>query len=585
VNSLLSPDYPGSDNQDSDKQDLSFKDRVLLLTLTGIWLICLVFHTNMVFGEGDYLPAFIPAFDRSVDGTPVVVSLVADREHGGNALFIGDRLITMNDEPLEGITPIRFQFLFADYFSSGPIDLLIERDGVEIPLSIEASNTKISWSHLPPVIGYAAIALIVLLRAPGVRGSRLFFAGFMSLAIFQTVVGSGSGYLVVGGRLWFILMGSISLYLLLLWLISFPRPAKELDEKRRVPNWVALIVPVLFPLPRLNYYVNGPLSPEDYVLQTYMIDALFTLLVIAILGWNYWCVDGANRRKVRWVLFGVYAAFVPIALVQFTGAMFELGDWFFWIQSIVKLFYVAVPLSLFMAMRHFNLFDVDRVISGSVWYTAMIVLSALAAEALFEPIAASMATYLGAEGDTGQLIFVAVLAALALPAQAYLRPKIEGFFFPNRKNLSDSIEQLIDEVANTNTEDLEQVALIIGSRISMALELEDCAIYLFEDGEWVPVFRFGDKIKLNLGANESDELKQLLDGRLLPIRLKQANAKEATYASLFRGVDAELIIPFQSTNDSNGFICLGRKHSKDVFTNNDVALLAGVAVQVSMSLA
>lgn len=572
-------------HQDADSEDLSFKDWALILTLSGIWLVCLVLHTNMVFGEGEYLPAFVPAFDRSVDGTPVVVSLVADREHGGNALLVGDRMITMNDETLKGITPIRFQFMLADNFNSGPIDLLIERRGIEIPLRIEASNTKISWSHLPPVISYAAIALIVLLRAPGVRGSRLFFAAFMCLAIFQTGIGSGSGYQVVGGRLWFILMGVISFYLLILWLITFPRPLKELDKKPRVPNWVALIVPVLFTLPRLNYYVNGPLAPENYVVQTYMVDALFTLLVIAILSWNYWCVDAANRRKIRWVLFGVYAAFVPIVVVQFTGAMFELGDWFYWLQSIAILFYVAVPLSLFVAMRHFNLLDVDRVISGSVWYTAMIVLFALVGEALFEPIAASTAMYLGAEGDTGQLIFVGALAAMALPAQAYLRPRIEGFFFPNRKNLRDSIEQLIDDVANTNTEDLEQVALVIGSRISMALELEDCAIYLFENDNWIPVFRFGDKIKLNLDAKEAIELKQLLDRRLLPIRLKQGNAKEAAYASLFKGVDAELVIPFQSADDSAGFICLGRKHSKDVFTNTDVALLAGVAVQVSMSLA
>ncbi|MGK0338742.1 MAG: hypothetical protein ACJAWF_003376 [Candidatus Azotimanducaceae bacterium] len=55
---------------------------------------------------------------------------------------------------------------------------------------------------------------------------------------------------------------------------------------------------------------------------------LFTVLIIAILGWNYWCVDSASRRRIRWVLIGVYLAFVPIACIQFTGAIFELGDWF-----------------------------------------------------------------------------------------------------------------------------------------------------------------------------------------------------------------------------------------------------------------
>lgn len=566
------------------QQRLSIRDWALLLSLTTVWLICLVMHLGMVFGEGEYLAAFVPAFDRTEDGTPVLVALAADREQGGDDLAIGDRLISLNGEPLSGVTPIRFQFMLANGFSElGKVDFLIERSTEQLPVSILASNPKISWSHLPPVIGYAAIAILVLLRAPNARGTRLFFTAFMTLAIFQTGIASGSGYQVVGGRLFFIFTGMVSFGLLVMWLISFPRPPTEADAKPRVPLWVALIVPILWPLPRLNYYVNGPLAPENYVLHTYSIDMLFTVLIIAILGWNYWCVDPANRRKIRWVLIGVYLAFVPIAVIQFTGAIFELGDWFFWLQSIGIFFYVAVPLSLFMAMRHFNLFDVDRVISGSVLYTVLIVLFALLAEGLFEPIAASMATSFGAEADTGQFIFVGLLAALAIPIQAYLRPKVDHLFFRNQSNFRDSIDDLINEVANTDTKDLEKVALLIGSRLSEALEVKDCAIYLYEDEKWTPVFRFGSNIELELKGDQAQDLKQLFERSMVPIRLKQGSDKEMQLADRFSGLNAELIVPFRSANDGCGFLCLGRKRSKDVYTNTDVTLLAGVAVQVALS--
>lgn len=574
----------GHDLQDPQQKRFSNRDWTLLLSLTAVWILCLVLNLGTVFGEGEYLAAFIPAFDRTEDGTPVLVSLVADREQGGDGLAIGDRLISLNGESLVKITPIRFQFMLANGFSEqGRVDFLIERDAEQLPISIRPSTRKISWSHLPPVVGYATIAILVLLRAPNARGTRLFFTAFMTLAISQTVIASGSGYQVVGGRLFFIFMAMLTFALLVMWLITFPRPPIEDDPKPRVPLWVAFIVPILFPLPRLNYYFNGPLAPESYVLQTYSIDMLFTILIIAILGWNYWCVDPASRRKIRWVLIGVYLALVPIAIIQFTGALFELGDWFFWIQSIGLLFYVAVPLSLFMAMRHFNLFDVDRVISGSVLYTALIVLFALLAEGLFEPIAASMATSFGAEPDTGQFIFVGLLAALAIPIQAYLRPKVDHLFFRSQSNFRDSIDDLINEVASADTNDLEKVALLIGSRLSEVLEVKDCAIYLYQDEKWAPVFRFGTNINIEFDGDQAQDLKQLFERSMVPIRLKQGSNKEMQLADRFMGLNAELIVPFRSANNGCGFLCLGGKRSKDVYTNTDVTLLAGVAVQVALS--
>ncbi|MGK0470147.1 MAG: hypothetical protein ACJAR0_000609 [Candidatus Azotimanducaceae bacterium] len=118
----------------------------------------------------------------------------------------------------------------------GSVDFLVERDTEQLPITLRPSTRKISWSHLPPVISYAAIAILVLLRAPKARGTQLFFTAFMTLAIFQTVIASGSGFQVVGGRLFFIFMAMVTYALLVMWLISFPRPPIEDDPKPRVPS-------------------------------------------------------------------------------------------------------------------------------------------------------------------------------------------------------------------------------------------------------------------------------------------------------------------------------------------------------------
>ena len=556
----------------------------MLIGMTSIWLLCLLQHLPMVMGSGEYLPAFNPAFDRTDDGTPVVTSVAVDRVQGGEPLYEGDRLIALNGESLANITPIQFQFDFANSLHQrSEAVFTVQGGGQERTVRLEPSHAKITWSHLPPVIGYVVIAILVMLRAPNAPGSRIFFAAFMSIAIFQTGITSGSGYQVVGGRFLFILMGMISFALALLWLISFSRPPRELDTKPRVPVWVAFIVPVLFALPRLNYYVDGPLAPENYIPHTYAVDVLFTLLVIGTISWNYYCADAVNRRKIRWVMIGVYLAFVPMLLIQFTGALFEVGEWFLWVQNFGLLFYAAVPISLFMAMRHYNLFDVDRLISGSIAYTILIVLFALMAESVVEPVAAQIAVYLGADAETGQLLFVGALAAFAIPIQSMLRPRIEALFFPGQQSFRDAIEALIDTVANTSTEDLEEVALVIGTRISELLGLQDCAVYLYENDTWTPVFKFGQRVDLDLSNADALELKDLIERRTVPIRLKGGSDKEASYAKLFRGLDVELVIPIRSEDEQFGFVCLGRKNSRDVYTNTDLSLLAGVAAQVTLS--
>lgn len=558
----------------------------MLLGMTVVWLFCLLQHLPMVMGSGEYLPAFYTAFDRTEDGVPMVTSDAADRPQGGEPLERGDLLLELNGVSLAGVSPTQFHFNIADSFhKKGEAVFTVNRQSDITTVRILPSRTKITWSHLPPVIGYVIIAILVLLRAPNAPGSRLFFAAFMSIAIFQTNITSGTGYQVIGGRFFFILMGMVSFALVIRWLITFARPPLEEDAKPRVPNWVAYIVPVLFPLPRLNYYVQGPLAPEDYVLHTYMVDALFTLLVIGILSWNYYCADASSRRKIRWVLMGVYLGFVPILLVQFMGAVMELGEWYYWVQNFSLLFYVAIPLSLFMAMRHFNLFDVDRLISGSIAYTILIVIFALMAESIVEPVAAQIAVFLGADAEAGQLIFVGALAALAIPIQSLLRPKIEAMFFPGQQNFRDAIEELIDNVANTSVADLEEVSLVIGTRISELLDLEDCAVYLFEEGRWIPVFKFGGRVDLDIAPTESEILKSLLERRTVPIRLRGGSEKEAGYAKLFKGLDVDLVVPIRSEDERCGFVCLGRKGSRDVYTNTDLSLLAGVAAQVTLNYA
>ena len=45
---------------------------LLLLTLTPVWVVCLVLHSIMVFGDGPSTPPFVMSFEDSPDGAPVI---------------------------------------------------------------------------------------------------------------------------------------------------------------------------------------------------------------------------------------------------------------------------------------------------------------------------------------------------------------------------------------------------------------------------------------------------------------------------------------------------------------------------------
>jgi hypothetical protein len=73
------------------------------------------------------------------------------------------------------------------------------------------------------------------------------------------------------------------------------------------------------------------------------------------------------------------------------------------------------PLALLISARRFNLFDIDRLISGAVSYTLLMVMLAVFGELVLEPLAARAAGLLGVDPGSGQLLFIMVPAGCQFP--------------------------------------------------------------------------------------------------------------------------------------------------------------------------
>jgi len=539
----------------------------------------------MVFGHGSPLTTIVADVGSGPDELPVVAFLTVERP-GDDRLKVGDHLLSVGDVDLRGISHMGYQVAMAEQVRNGKTaEVRAERNGEIVIDYIRARNGNMPWSHIPFVVGFATLALIVILRAPDIQNSRLFFATFMSVAIFQTPIGDGSAFQLILSQFMFLGFGFISLTLVMLFVIAFPRPIVS-EDWRRIPNWVAFIPSSFWLIIRLNYYLGGPLLAQDYRVYSFVIDILFFVSVLVILSWNYHCVDPASRRKLRWVLYGVYLAFIPIIMIHVIGTLIPNADAFLWLRGIGVFLYVAIPISMWIAIAHFDLFDVDRVISGTVTYTLLVVVFALMTETQLEPVAANLATQMGLDPGTGQITFVCILAAIALPVQRLVRPHIELLFLPHQHALNKSVEALIEEISQNNDANFEQMTQLIGNCVAESMEPSFCALYVRDQDNWQSTFCSGIDQAPVFTRDQSAAITRFLGRRVMPLRISSATIQDPEHNrvnAIFSDLDVTIVVPFHHHNACRGFLFLGHKRSRDIYTKTDLTLLTAVAMQTSLS--
>ena len=518
------------------------------------------------------------------DDPPVVVFFNTDRRGEDNLQF-GDRLLSVGEVDLRGASQLQYQVAMAEQIRYGKVAAVqAERNGQIVTEYIKTASGKVPWSHIPFVTGFAIIALIVLLRVPEMTASRLFFAAFMTTAIFQTSIGDGSAFQLILANWVFHVFGVISITLNVLFVISFPRPDVGKD-KRRIANWVAFIPPTLWLIPRADYYFTGLIPAENFTTFTFATDVFFLATIVVVLSWNYYCVDAASRRKVRWALFGVYIAILPNIALHAIGSLMPSVD-IQWFHAISAFFYVAIPVSIWISIAHFDLFDVDRAICDTVSYTVLVVLLALVAKALFEPLAASLAIKIGFAADAGQLIFVGLLAALAIPMQKMLRPYVEMFFLPHHHTLNEAIESLIDKISDSSGANLDDLTALIGASIDESLKPGFCALYLRDLPDqdiWQATYCSGLQPPPGFTREQSEEMAIFFQNRVLPLRIRVNSDDHTDIHKIFRNLQVSLVVPFHFENKCKALLILSDKISRDVYTTTDISLLTAVAMQASLS--
>jgi hypothetical protein len=261
--------------------------------------------------------------------------------------------------------------------------VVMRSSGVAL-LSTEAFRNAFPIVNVATIVG-ATVGAVILSRHPGHRIGWLFCWGQLGVALgllLRAVADAGLGPAPpIGPRtgqladLLANLLGS-QLALALLALLFLWSPDGLLPSRRWRPCLVAL--PVAYAalvLGLLMVFRSGVTLESEILLTVGQLGVLAVLLAsVVALALRLHRSTGETRQQLRWIV----AAAALLAAAPVVALAYNLGGVpvaTVWVVALLHVGYLAVPVATGIAVLRYRLYDIDRLVGGSV---VLAVLGALA---------------------------------------------------------------------------------------------------------------------------------------------------------------------------------------------------------------
>jgi len=571
----------------ADRRQFHWLDWILLATLGPLALVCLGLHSYAAATDALVFHAFYVSPASGPADAPRVEGFLAEFENTGE-LQIGDRILSVDGIDTHGAGPLEVSRLTYAHALDDVTLMEIERGGVAETVSVPIVAMTVPWARIPALLGFTIAGLIALLRSPGSSHTRLMYVAFMNLVIFESLLPLVWPAFFYPGVLLFNVGGVIGISSIGMWMSRFP---PDLDPVHRFHWGWPVGAGLLWSIPRITHYTGGPLPLSSLTTSFFAVDAGLVLFALMVLSVNYKNSDAVGRRQLKSVLLGLYLGILPLAFMGILVPRAQDFDGLRTLHALAMCFVVFSPIAILIAIARFNLFDIDRMISGTASYTGVLILAAVVGEVLIEPIAGLLGESLGFDRSSTQNVFVGLVAGFAFPIQRAWRPYVDRVFFTKGKTQTEEIEHLLEELPAAAAGGTDALLHFVGERLDAAFEPTFCVVYERQEETFHPAFVAGDAPAHPLPEAGCRVIAHVLDKRLGPIRLdtRGRTQRDATISKGVRealgGLDASLLAPVRPHGALASFLCLGPKRSGDVYTPTDVTLLASVAHHASEELA
>jgi class 3 adenylate cyclase len=552
-------------------------DLTLLALFVPLWALCVALHaTRALEGRVAWLPVQVQA---GPEGWPLVAGFVAGTGGGAPGLRVGDALLRVGERDLRGVGTLGFTPAAWSALDAGlQAPLRFRHGGAEQSGVLALEPVRFPLRTLPLTILTGAAAILVLLRGRGSAAARAFFlAGATSLqwaTCFGPVPWQSALSLAVA-----LAGATLMLPLVLRALAKIPAAPQPATRLGRSWPWLFLAMG-----PAASSWLLGwPLSSAAGLRAIFVLNALFGVCALGILTRSYRGSGAAGRRKLKWVVYGFYVALVPLLAAALVAAR---DPSLTWVYEVAAAFAVAVPICGCIAIVRDDFLDVDRLITETAAYTAASLLLLLAMLQAIPAAARVVADTAGIDGGPAQALVLAAVAGVAVPARRWLSPLLERALFRERGAIEGALRALRDELAEVR--DPGQLLARLGERLAAILGPEGCAVYARTEDAFAPVSVAGAAAPPAYAAD--GPLLALLEEQAAPVdaarwrRWRRGGLLPGEAGAALEALQPALLVPVRGSEQLAAFVCLGPKHSGEIYSASEVAWLAAVAERASSQL-
>jgi class 3 adenylate cyclase len=559
------------------------------------WLLIGVFMPIFLFGvvmtvfhgvRGDFVVApFWVSSAPDQQSYPIVNRLLSSPSAESSPVAVGDRLLRLEGIDLHGLSYAGFILRWSRSAQAGVRSLLVTiergsvRSDVRVLLVPGATPFGITWwAPLPFIVGIVGTALLLLMRAAHWHLARRNYVASLLLAFCSTP------YFSMPTVPQAELIGDVLIlplaYGLFLWNLNEFLPGLRLwGPGQRAVAWA--LAPLLsasfaadFWLPNAGLAVI--LSSVGLVLVAFYIAMLVALTRV------YQRADSLGRRQIKWVVYGFYVAGLPSVLFFAVVTLGVVPEWIRALAAVQAIVAVTIPLGVLVAVAFYQFLDIDRLFSATLSYSVLAILGLALVLGVMPTASQAASDAFGLAPAYWQFVFAFALAAIVVPTQRLVRPRIDRLLFPQRLALEQGFEHLL--AAISGCADMQELTRLVGERLDALLRPTAVVVYARAGGVFTPLAVRGRTAPPAFAAQST--LITALQESTAPLAAARWTARQSTSLTPFERAAIEtlevaVLVPFRRGPDLVAFSCLGPKRSGDIYTPTDLAWLGAAAGKVS----
>jgi class 3 adenylate cyclase len=173
-------------------------------------------------------------------------------------------------------------------------------------------------------------------------------------------------------------------------------------------------------------------------------------------------------------------------------------------------------------------------------------------------------------------------AAVVVPAQRVVRPRIDRLLFPERLTLAHGFERLLTEISTCA--DMQELTRLVGEQLDVLLRPASAILYSRTGEVFTPLVVRGRTAPPAFAAQSN--LIATLQERTTPLAAERWTERRSAALNPFERaaletLDVAVLMPIRRGLALVAFECLGPKRSGDIYTPTDLALLGAVAGKIS----